>query len=61
MSEHENSLQSIINNWTNGNYGDMVNLINEYGTYNLINDIQELGLLDNNQILNMINIYFRRS
>ena len=61
MSEHENSLQSIINNWTNGNYGDMVNLINEYGTYTLINDIQELGLLDNNQILNMINIYFRRS
>jgi len=61
MSEHENRLQSIIDNWINGNYGDMVNLINEYGTYNLISDIQELSLLDDSQLLNLINIYFRRS
>jgi len=61
MSEHENRLQSIIDNWINGNYSDMVTLINEYGTYNLVGDIQEIGLLDDGQLLNLINIYFRRS
>ena len=59
MSDHENRLQSIIDNWINGNFGDLVNLINEYGTYDLISDLK--GLLDDSQILNMINIYFKRS
>jgi hypothetical protein len=60
MSNHQKRLQSIIDNWINGNFYDMARLIDDYGTYNLIGDIQELALLDQQQTLNMIKIYFRK-